>query len=163
MASYDYGLSGLIGKFIIQLEINSDADNFYEIYKHCKDVPKAVPHLFTGVKVTKGDELVSGCIKEWNYVLEGKAMTAVEETTIDDATRTLTHHVIEGDVMKDYKKFDVIIEANPKPSGQGTIGGSIVTVSIVYDRMNAKSPAPFDYYKFYYQNIVDMDAHISTS
>ncbi|KAI3963834.1 hypothetical protein MKW92_033872, partial [Papaver armeniacum] len=69
MASYDYGLSGLIGKFIIQLEINSDAGKFYEIYKQCKDVPKAIPHLFTGVKVTKGDELVSGCIKEWNYVL----------------------------------------------------------------------------------------------
>ncbi|KAI3838720.1 hypothetical protein MKX03_035559 [Papaver bracteatum] len=154
MASYDYGLSGLIGKFIIQLEINSDADKFYEIYKQSKDVPKAV---------TKGDGLVSGCTKEWNYILEGKAMKAVEETTIDDATRTLTHHVIEGDVLKDYKKFDVIVEANPKPSGQGTIGGSIVTVSIVYDRMNAKSPAPFDYHKFFYQNILDMDAHISTS
>ncbi|KAI3933760.1 hypothetical protein MKX01_021960 [Papaver californicum] len=90
-------------------------------------------------------------------------MTAIEETTIDDETRTLTHHVIEGHVMKDYKKFDVIVEANPKPSGQGTIEGSILTVCIVYDRMNAVSPAPFDYHKFFYQNIIDMDAHISAS
>uniref|UniRef100_UPI00373FE479 Pathogenesis related 10-10 C155S mutant n=1 Tax=Papaver somniferum TaxID=3469 RepID=UPI00373FE479 len=154
-----HGVSGLVGKLVTQLEVNCDADIFYKIVKHHEEVPNVIPHFFTGVQVTKGDGLVSGCIKEWNYVLEGKAMTAVEETTHADETRTLTHHITEGDAMKDYKKFDVIVETNPKPNGHG----SVVTYSIVYEKINEDSPAPFDYLKFFHQNIVDMSAHISSS
>ncbi|KAI3971227.1 hypothetical protein MKX01_021994 [Papaver californicum] len=155
-----HGVSGLVGKLITELEVNCDAEKLYKIYKHHEEVPKATPHLFTGVKVIKGDGLVSGCIKEWQYILEGKALTAVEETTHGDDTRTLKHHVIEGDLMKDYKKFDKIIEAYPKPNGHGI---SIVTVSLVYEKMTEDSPTPFDYLKFFHQNIVDMNSYICAS
>ncbi|KAI3969130.1 hypothetical protein MKW92_024231 [Papaver armeniacum] len=136
-----HGVSGLVGKLVTQLEVNCDADIFYKIVKHHEEVPNVIPHFFTGVQVTKGDGLVSGCIKEWNYILG------------------LTHHIIEGDLMKDYKKFDVIVKATPKPNGHG----SVVTYSILYEKINGDSPAPFDYLKFYHQNILDMSAHICAS
>ncbi|MCL7030165.1 hypothetical protein MKW94_018168 [Papaver nudicaule] len=104
-----HGVSGLVGKLVVELEVNCDADKFYKIAKHHEDVPKAVPHFFTAVKVTEGDGLRSGCIREWDYILEGKAMKCKEETTHYDETRTLHHRVFEGDMMKDYKKFDGII------------------------------------------------------
>ncbi|KAI3865862.1 hypothetical protein MKX03_020610 [Papaver bracteatum] len=154
-----HGVSGLVGKLVTQLEVNCDADIFYKIVKHHEDVPNVIPHFITGVKVTKGDGLVSGCIKEWNYILEGKEMTDVEETTHADESRTLTHRVIEGNLMKDYKKFELIIQTNPKSNGHG----SIVTHSIVYEKMNEDSPVPFDYLKFCHQTIVDMSAHICAS
>ncbi|KAI3963838.1 hypothetical protein MKW92_033876 [Papaver armeniacum] len=140
-------------------QVNCDADKLYKIYKHHEDVPKAISHLFTGVKVLEGHGLRSGCIKEWKYIIEGKALTAVEETTHGDETRTLKHRVIGGDLMKDYKKFDKIIEANPKPNGHG----SIVTVSLFYEKINEDSPAPFDHLKFFHQNIEDMNSHICAS
>ncbi|KAI3949994.1 hypothetical protein MKW92_017106 [Papaver armeniacum] len=154
-----HGISGLVGKLVTQVEVNSDADKYYKIWKHQEDVPKAIPHLYPGAKVIDGDATRSGCIKEWNYILEGKAMTAVEETTHDDETRTLSHHITEGDLMKDYKKFDVIIKATPKPDGHG----SIVAVSVVYEKKSEDSPTPFDYIKFFHQNIVDMNSHICAS
>ncbi|KAI3838722.1 hypothetical protein MKX03_035561, partial [Papaver bracteatum] len=64
-----HGVSGLAGKLVVELEVDCDADKFYKIAKNHEDVPTVVPHLFTAVKVTEGDGLVSGCIKEWNYIL----------------------------------------------------------------------------------------------
>ncbi|KAI3867299.1 hypothetical protein MKW98_001733 [Papaver atlanticum] len=151
-----HGVSGLAGKLVVELEVDCDADKFYKIAKHHEDVPKAVPHLFTAVKVTEGDGLVSGCIKEWNFILEGKAMSCKEETTHYDETRTLHHRVFGGDMMKDYKKFDGIIEVNPKPNGHGCI----VTWSIVYEKINVDSPVPFDYLAFFHQNIIDISSHL---
>ncbi|KAI3976243.1 hypothetical protein MKX01_037456 [Papaver californicum] len=155
-----HGISGLVGKLVTQLEVNCDADMYYKIWKHQEDVPKALPHLYTGVKVITGEAIRSGCIKEWNFIIEGnKHVTAVEETTHDDGTRTLTHHVIGGDLMKDYKKFDLIAQATPKPDGHGCI----VTVSIVYEKMCEDTPVPFDHLKFFHQSIVDMNSHLCAS
>ncbi|XP_026442856.1 major latex protein 15-like [Papaver somniferum] len=151
-----HGISGLVGKLVTQLEVNCDADEFYKIWKHHEEVPKAVSHLLPAVKVVKGDGLVSGCIKEWHYILEGKAMSAMEETTHNDETRTLHHQVVEGELMKDYKAIASIIEVNPNPNGHG----SIVTWSIEYEKMNEDSPTPFAYLEFFHQNIIDMNSHL---
>ncbi|KAI3989619.1 hypothetical protein MKX01_036228 [Papaver californicum] len=86
-------------------------------------------------------------------------MSAKEETTHNDETRTLRHRVCEGEVMKDYKKFDSIIEVNPKQNGHG----SIVTWSIEYERMKEDSPTPFAYLEFFHQNLVDVNSHINVS
>ncbi|RZC93129.1 hypothetical protein C5167_041914 [Papaver somniferum] len=149
-----HGVSGLVGKLVTELEVHCNADAYYKIFKHQEDVPKAMPHLYTGGKVISGDATRSGCIKEWNYILEGKALIAVEETTHDDETRTLTHRITGGDLTKDYKKFVKIIEVNPKPNGHG----SIVTVSLVYEKMNEGSPTPFNYLQFVHQTIKEYAA-----
>ncbi|KAI3955185.1 hypothetical protein MKW92_039581 [Papaver armeniacum] len=154
-----HGVSGLVGKLATQLEVNCDANEFYKIWKHCEDVPRVVSHLFPAVKVGKGDALVSGCIKEWDYILEGKTMSGTEETTVNDETRTLHHRVFEGDLTKDYKKFDSIIEVNPKPNGHG----SIVTWSIEYEKLNEDSPTPFAYLAFFHQNAVEVNSHLCLS
>ncbi|XP_026442827.1 major latex protein 15-like [Papaver somniferum] len=74
---------GIVGKLVIELEVSSPADKFYTIFKHQKDVPKAIPHLFTDGKVIEGDASRSGCIKEWNYVLvvhaEGKTISVTKK------------------------------------------------------------------------------------
>ncbi|KAI3924881.1 hypothetical protein MKW98_031132 [Papaver atlanticum] len=149
-----HGVSGLVGKLVTELEVNCDADKYYKMWKHHEEVPQAVSHLFTGVKVIQGDGLLSGCIKEWDYIFEGNAMSAKEETTHDDGARNLHHRLFEGELMKDYKKFDSIIEVNPKPNGHGCI----VTWSIVYEKMKEDSPVPFGYLAFFHKNIVSCDA-----
>ncbi|KAI3859153.1 hypothetical protein MKW92_050160 [Papaver armeniacum] len=139
-----HGISSLVGKLVFELE-------------HQEDVPKAIPHIYTDVKVVEGDAVRSGCIKEWNFIHEGKTICIIEETTHNDETRTLHHHrIFEGDLMKDYKKFDSIIEINPKPNGNGCV----VTWSIVYEKINEDSPTPFTYLPFCRQVIEDMSKHL---
>ncbi|KAI3873174.1 hypothetical protein MKX03_002420 [Papaver bracteatum] len=155
-----HGVSGLVGKLVTELEVNCDADIYYKTYKKHLEAPnKAVSNVYTGVKVVEGDELRPACLKEWSYVVDGKTMTAKEESTCDDETRTILHHIVEGDVMKDYKKFDEIVVATPKPDGHG----SIVCISIMYEKMNEDSPTPFDMLKAVHQSILDLSAHICAS
>ncbi|KAI3936156.1 hypothetical protein MKX01_021436 [Papaver californicum] len=151
-----HGISGLVGKLVTELEVYCDAENYYKIWKHHEDVPKAMPRIFTGVQAIKGDGICSGSIKEWNYVIDGKAMRALEESTHIDETRKISHRVVEGDVLKDYKKFESIIEINPKPNGNGCV----VTWSIVYEKMNENSPTPFAYIPFVHQAIEDTNKHL---
>ncbi|KAI3971903.1 hypothetical protein MKW92_021632 [Papaver armeniacum] len=153
------GVSGLVGKLVTELEVDCDADKYYKIYKRLEDVQNAIPHLCTGIKLIHGDASRSGCIKEWNFILEGKMIRSVEETTYNDETRTLHHRIFEGDLMKDYKKFDSIIEVNPKPNGNGCI----VKRSIVYEKINKDSPTPFAYVLFCHQAIEDMNKHLCDS
>ncbi|KAI3924883.1 hypothetical protein MKW98_031134 [Papaver atlanticum] len=129
--AHHHSISGLVGKLVNELEVNCDADKYYTIFKHQEDVPKAVPHLYNDVKVINGHAIHSGCIKQWNFILG----------------ITLHHRIFEGDLMKDYKKFDSIIEVNPKPNGNGCI----VTWSIAYEKINEDSPVPFAYIPFCHQ------------
>ncbi|KAI3938681.1 hypothetical protein MKW92_018366 [Papaver armeniacum] len=156
-----HGVSGLVGKLVTEVELNCGADEYYKVYKHHQQVPnKAVSHLFTGVKALEGSDGLSPIhIKEWSYIHEGKTMTVVEESTYDDETWTISHRIVKGDVMKDYKKFDEIVVAKPKPDGHG----SIVSIAIMYEKINEDSPTPFDILKTFHQNIIDLSADICAS
>ncbi|KAI3909039.1 hypothetical protein MKX01_025007 [Papaver californicum] len=138
-----------------ELELNCDADKYYKVYKNHQQVPnEAVSHLFTGVKALEGDGLRPVCRKEWSYIQEGKTMTAVEESIYDDETMTISHSIVEGDVMKDFKKFDEMVVAKPKPDGHG----SSVSISIIYEKINEDSPTPFDILKAFHGNILALSA-----
>ncbi|KAI3841408.1 hypothetical protein MKX03_000038 [Papaver bracteatum] len=157
MAHHD--TSSLVGRLVFELEVDCDADKYYKIYKHAEDVQTVAPHLYAGVKVIHGEASHSGCIKEWNCILEGKTIRMIEETTHNDETRTLHHRIFEGDLMKDYKKFDSIIEVNPKPNGNGCV----VTRTFVYEKINEESPTPSVYLPFCHQAVEVMDKHLSGS
>ncbi|XP_026442830.1 major latex protein 146-like [Papaver somniferum] len=152
-------ISGPAGKLAIGLEVSCDADRYYKIYKYAEDAQKAVPQHYASTKVIDGDANCPGCIKEWNFIHDAKTINTVSETTHNDETRTLHHSIFEGDLMKDYKKFDLIIEVNPKPIGKGCV----VTWTIEYEKMNKDSPAPFAYLPFCNQVIIDMNKYLCDS
>ncbi|KAI3955619.1 hypothetical protein MKX01_006931 [Papaver californicum] len=56
-------ISGLVGKLVTESEVNCNADKYYEMFKQHEDVPKAIPHIFTAVKVIEGHGSTSGCVK----------------------------------------------------------------------------------------------------
>ncbi|KAI3955620.1 hypothetical protein MKX01_006932 [Papaver californicum] len=89
-------ISGLVGKLVIESEVHCNADKYYKIWKHHEDVPNATPHIHD-VEVTEGHGTTSGCIKQWNYAVEGRNEFTVEKTTYNDETRTICHSHIEGD------------------------------------------------------------------
>ncbi|KAI3833090.1 hypothetical protein MKX03_021368 [Papaver bracteatum] len=117
--AHHHSTSGLLGKLVTEMEVNCNADNYYQIFKQHEDVPKAIPHLFTSMKVLEGHGLTSGCIKEWHYLHEGKALIFKENTTYNDEERTICHSVIGGDLLNDYKNFSATLLVKVKPMGHG--------------------------------------------
>ncbi|XP_026410154.1 major latex protein 15-like [Papaver somniferum] len=65
-------ISGLVGKLVTESEVNCSADKYYGIFKQHVDIRKAIPHIFTAVKVTEGHGTTSACVKQWDYIVEGK-------------------------------------------------------------------------------------------
>ncbi|KAI3884121.1 hypothetical protein MKX03_021210 [Papaver bracteatum] len=133
---HHHTISGLVGKLITESEVNCEAHKYYEIFKHHEDVPNAVPHQYTAVKVIEGHGITSGCIKEWDYIHEGKTLVVKETTTYDDEAMTIHHSAVGGDVWNDYKKFDATLSVKPKANGKGCIA----RWTIDYVKLNEDSP-----------------------
>ncbi|MCL7036155.1 hypothetical protein MKW94_007013 [Papaver nudicaule] len=157
--AHHHTISGLVGKLVTESEVNCDADKYYKIFKHHEEVPDAIPHIYTGVKVVEGHGLTSGCVKRWNYIVDGKEEWVHERTTYNDETRTIVHNDFEGHVMEKYKKFDAILQVKPKANGKG----SIVSWTIEYEKINEDMPVPIDYLGFFQAIIEDLNTHICAS
>ncbi|KAI3973758.1 hypothetical protein MKX01_031178 [Papaver californicum] len=117
MAHHDDTISGLVGKLVTEMEVNYNADRYYQVFKHHEDVPKAIPHIYRSMRVLEGHGMTSGCIKEWCYIHEGKTMILKERTTYNDETRTICHSVVGGDIANDYKTFNatLLVKGKPRP------------------------------------------------
>ncbi|MCL7040021.1 hypothetical protein MKW94_011946 [Papaver nudicaule] len=157
--AHPHGISGLVGKLIAESEVNCNADKYYKIFKHHEEVPVAIPHIYTSVKAVEGHGLTSGCIKEWGYNHEGKALIVREKTTFDDETRTILHSAVGGDLINDYKKFDATLVVNPKANGHG----SIVRWTIEYEKINEDSPVPISYLALFNQITEGLNSHLCAS
>ncbi|KAI3952493.1 hypothetical protein MKW92_009120 [Papaver armeniacum] len=105
----DHTTSGLIGKLVTELEVNYNADKYYQIFKNHEEVPRAIPHIFRSMKVLEGHGKTSGCIKEWCYIHEGKTLILKECTTYNDETRMICHSVVGGDIADHYKMFNATL------------------------------------------------------
>ncbi|XP_026383002.1 major latex protein 15-like [Papaver somniferum] len=110
-------ISGLVGKLVAESEVNCSADKYYEIFKQHEGIPIAIPHIYTGVNVIEGQGTTSGCIIQWNYIVESKNEFVHTKITYDDETRTIRYDVLEGQAMEKYKKFSAILIAKPKDNG----------------------------------------------
>ncbi|KAI3897235.1 hypothetical protein MKX03_032426 [Papaver bracteatum] len=157
MADHHHTISGLAGKLVTELEVNCNADKYYEIWKHHEDIPNAMPHIYTGVKVVEGHGTTSGCIKQWDYT--AKQSLSRRQRTYTDETRTIHHSAVGGDIMNDYKRFDVTLLVNPKANGRG----SIASCTIDYEKGNEDSPVPIGYLSFFQKNIEDLNSHLCDS
>ncbi|OVA05628.1 Bet v I domain [Macleaya cordata] len=150
--------SANIEKLEVEVEVQCSADKFYRMFKHdVKEMPKHLPHLFESVEVLEGDGVSAGTVKLWKYILEGKSLYVKERmTVVDDEKRRITHSMFEGDLMNDYKFFDVTFTATPKCDGDG----SVVTWHVEYEKANEDAPVPTNYIDFVVWVTKDLNAHL---
>ncbi|PIM98257.1 hypothetical protein CDL12_29264 [Handroanthus impetiginosus] len=94
--------------------IRSPAEKFYNFFKNnMNELVNIFPAAFTEVKVLEGEEGSVGCVKQWTYVLGGITLTAkVLIEAIDDAAKSITFTVQEGDVLQLYKSFKAILSVS---------------------------------------------------
>ncbi|XP_026429886.1 major latex protein 146-like [Papaver somniferum] len=150
----------LVGKLVTEVEIKTNLDGHYKLYKHYQDLPKVLPQIYSSVKVIEGDGAQSGCVKEWGYACEGKSLTTVQEkTTYTDETMTICHCAVGGDMMNDYKKFHLILTVSPKANECG----GILSLSIEYEKVNEYSPAPIAYLDLCQKIIEGMNSYLCSS
>lgn len=76
-------------------------------------------------------------------VTDGKVEKMKERVEIDEANKSMTVFVFEGDVMENYSSFKCNLQIIPKLHGR-----SIARWSWEYEKLNSDSPAPNKYMDF---------------
>ncbi|KAA8532560.1 hypothetical protein F0562_032624 [Nyssa sinensis] len=146
----------LVGKAEVEIDIESSADKFYDIFRsRAHHIPNVCPEKIQGIDVHEGDWETPGSVKQWNYVLDESA-ESVKETVeaIDEENKTVTFNVLEGDITKHYKSFKSILQVSAKGNG------GLVKWTVEYEKLKEDVPAPDKYLDFAVTVSKDIDAHL---
>ncbi|KAK3442594.1 hypothetical protein EUGRSUZ_B02928 [Eucalyptus grandis] len=96
----------LEGKLEVEIDIQSSADKFYNLFKsQIYHLPTISSDIIQKVELHDGDWNSSDAIKHWNYTLDGKSLTVKEKVEVDDANKSITFNIMEGDILKEFKSF----------------------------------------------------------
>lgn len=108
-----------------------------------------VPSLLTQVKnpccfVATGNPDEDGEAKVAKEIIEA----------IDDEKNSTTFRVVEGDLMKLYKNFILVVSANPKEEG------SVVHWTLEYEKLGEDVPEPYSLLELCVHLSKDIDSHL---
>ncbi|RZC76475.1 hypothetical protein C5167_000596 [Papaver somniferum] len=143
------GTSQIVGAQV-ETELKCSADKFYNLFRHnMMHLTTIFPENFKSIKIVKGDGKSVGSIWQWQYVLPGassKVMSLREIVKfVDDDNRSITFSVVGGDLMTQYKSFDVTMTVAPKDVGNIEESGSKVKWWIQYEKRTEDVPSPDAY------------------
>ncbi|OWM86180.1 MLP-like protein 31 [Punica granatum] len=146
------------GRMEIDVGIRSPPDKFHDVFS-CRPhhISNVTPAKIQGVKLHEGNWGKVGSILCWDYVHDGEAKVAKEIIeAIDDEKNSTTFRVTEGDLMKLYKNFILIVQATPKEGGTG----SVVHWTLEYEKLSEETPEPYSLLEFCVHVTKDIDAHL---
>ncbi|CAL1377827.1 unnamed protein product [Linum trigynum] len=127
------------------------------------DIFSGRPHHVCNMAPTKikncalheGDFGKKGSIVIWDYVHDEVHKVAKELVEdIDDANFSTTFKVVEGDLMKEYKEFKIVVKATPESENT-----SLIHWTMEYEKLNEDVPEPFSLMKFAVHLSKDIDDH----
>ncbi|OWM67823.1 MLP-like protein 34 [Punica granatum] len=147
----------LTGKLEEEVEIVATADVFYNLFKtQIHQLPNICSDVVQKVELHEGDWTSSGAVRQWNYTLDGKALTTKEKVELDDASRAVTFNLLEGDVFTEFKSIKANVQATPKALGIG----SVVKWTIEYEKLSEDIAEPSNYLTAAVKMTQDIGAHL---
>ena len=91
----------------------------------------------------------------FHEIKDGNSHVAKEIVeAIDEENKSVTFKVIEGDLLKEYKSFRIVVQALPK--GEDTW----VHWTLVYEKLNKDIPPPIKILGFVVHVSEDLDDHL---
>ncbi|MED6113092.1 hypothetical protein PIB30_067750 [Stylosanthes scabra] len=131
-------MAGVAGKLEVEIEVKSSVEKFCGIVKDFPTISKIIPD-YKIIEITEGDGKVPGSIIKATVDLGSeKAVYKERIEGVDDAKRTLTYSVIDGDLVKHLKSYKRCVIVTPKVDNNG----SIVKWSCDYEKASPDVPEP---------------------
>ncbi|KAI3451837.1 hypothetical protein Pfo_008502 [Paulownia fortunei] len=127
-------MANQIETLVASAAIKCSAEKFYNFFKYnMNEIVKIFPAAFKGVELLEGEEGTVGCVKLWSYVIGGVSMTAqVKIEAIDDAGKSITFVVLEGDLLLLYKSFKATL----------SVSDGLAKWSIAFEKATLITPPP---------------------
>ncbi|KAI5654234.1 hypothetical protein M9H77_31421 [Catharanthus roseus] len=129
----------------VDIELKTSAD---KVWSSIKDYvvlfPKVFPDIYRSVEVLEGDGKSAGSLRKVTYHPTGEGMTQAAMTMfrvefVDEENKVICVKMVDGDVLKQYKKFVDKMAVRAKEGGED---GSVVTYTIEYEKISEDTPDP---------------------
>ncbi|KAJ9708437.1 hypothetical protein PVL29_000465 [Vitis rotundifolia] len=145
----------LTGKLEVDMEINSPADKFYNIFRRqAHHIPNICSDKVHQIDVHEGDWETPGSVKNWGYTLGGTSMSLKETVeSVDDENKLITFKVLDGEIMNHFKSFKSNLQVKAKDEG------SLVKWTLEYEKVNEDVPNPDAYLEFAVNVTKDIESH----
>ncbi|KAL3631047.1 hypothetical protein CASFOL_024031 [Castilleja foliolosa] len=149
----------MASKVEVEVEMKSKSDKVWASIRDSTDVfPKALSHQYKSIDVLEGDGKSAGSIRLVTYQpglsdITKPAKEKVEK--VDEANKSLSYSVIEGDVLEYYKNFKASLSVSPKGDH-----GSVVKWWCNFDKASDQVPNPDLIRDFAINNFKELDAYI---
>ncbi|XP_022735097.1 MLP-like protein 31 [Durio zibethinus] len=151
--------SSLTGKLEGSVEIQASAEEFHDMLSNRPHhVSNASADKVQGCDLHEGDWGKQGSIVCWSYFHEGKAKIAKNLIeAVDPKNMSITHRVLEGDLLEEFKSFVAVIQATPSTKGKGCV----VRWVFEYEKLNKDVAAPQSMLEFLLEVSKDMGTHLT--
>ncbi|XP_061355542.1 MLP-like protein 328 [Gastrolobium bilobum] len=125
----------------VELEVKASADHFYDTLKGKKQhrVHDVASDHIHKVEVHEGEWEKSGTVKQVTFAVGDTVETLKERVEFDDENKKITYFILEGDMLKYYKSYNVILLVIPKGEH------CLVKWSLFYEKVDDTAPAPTKY------------------
>ncbi|KAI4314304.1 hypothetical protein L6164_027226 [Bauhinia variegata] len=142
------------GKLEVDVEVKSSAERFWGIIRDSATIfPKAFPVDYKSIQILEGDGKAVGSVRLIEYG-EGSPIVKISKERIeavDEAKKLVTYSVIDGDLMKYFKKFQGNVSVTPKGDG------SVAKWWCEYEKASNEIPDPHVIKDFVVKNFVEVD------
>ncbi|KAK4488853.1 hypothetical protein RD792_004643 [Penstemon davidsonii] len=148
----------MASKIEAEVEVRSDAGKFWESIRESTTLfPKAFPDQYQSIQLLQGDGKSVGSVRLINYAPGVSPISSTKEKieSVDEANKTLSYSVIDGDVLNYYKNFKANLTVTPKGEN-----GSTVKWACEFDKANEDVPNPDIMRDFAVKCFNDLDVYL---
>ncbi|KAK4261732.1 hypothetical protein QN277_004689 [Acacia crassicarpa] len=140
------------------VELNASALKFLEIFStKVYELATISPDIVQSLEIVSGAWGSIGLTILVDYTIDGIAQVAkMELASLNLLDLSLTFKVIEGDLLKVYNSFDVILKVTPN-----VLSGSVVNWTFEYEKPSSDTPDPNSLMEAAVQVSKDVDAYVS--
>ncbi|KAG8366187.1 hypothetical protein BUALT_Bualt17G0050700 [Buddleja alternifolia] len=148
----------MASKLEVKVEVKSSAEKIWEsIIDSVNVLPKAMPHKYESIEIVEGDGKSAGTVNLIKYKPGMSSISTTKEKfeLVDEANKTLSYSVVDGDVLKLFNFFKGTLTVTPKADH-----GSLVKWSCEFVKASDEVPSPDHIRDFAVKNFQDLDAYL---
>ncbi|CAI9104428.1 OLC1v1003096C1 [Oldenlandia corymbosa var. corymbosa] len=132
-------MSAQMRKLSSSMEVKLDANVIHEIFRDRPNDTSRMSQVVSSVELCEGQWGKPGSVVRWNFFTpDGKKLTSKERVeVVDDANKSSTWRVLEGDVKAVYSNFAFIVKVDKAGENK-----SVVTWTMEYEKQDESTPEP---------------------
>ncbi|MED6107768.1 hypothetical protein PIB30_017260 [Stylosanthes scabra] len=147
----------LSGKLSVEAPIQTPPAKYFDIFiTQFHNFQNICGNIHEG-EIHEGDDWhVTDSVKNWTINIDGKPTKLKEKMEkIDKEKKAITYKFFDGDISKNYKVFNFLLQVIEKSDGSASC-----KITVDYEKINENVEAPYGFIEFFDKSLKDIDSHL---